>query len=464
METTADNFMDEFEKTVLSYAQQHGLFTPNCRVIAACSGGADSMALLLFLLRQQDKLGIQVEACHVNHGLRGSSADRDEAFVTEFCERNNVVLHRFRPNNVPTNAGETWARQLRYGFFGELLADEGDETVIATAHTLTDQAETLLLRMARGTGIHGMGGIPVKRPGYRRPLLCVDRQQTQSYCLRQGQEWQTDETNLTDAYARNRIRHYVLPVLRQLNPRTEQAIERLAAVSRRVDEYLQRRAGALLRDAGNALPPGQWSLKVLRQAEPVELEWALHSLVERWRDPEEKYIFALLRAVQSGTGSVQLTDNVRFTAKKELLTQQKRQEIEAAEPRPLVPGEYTLPGGYRLRIRLLLKKDIKNPANIHRKDLNYLADYDRILSGTVIRTRLPGDWFRSSQRGQKKTLKKLYNELKLTAAERAQLPLAAAGNRVFWLWGQGFAAGTEPDSSTQRLLQITEYHDEGETV
>ncbi len=465
MQTTDEQkLIEKFEHTALAFASGQGLFAPNTRVIAACSGGADSMALLLFLLRTRQKLGIQLEVCHVNHGLRGAAADRDEAFVADFCRQNGLVLHRFAPPAPPPeNAGEGWARQLRYGFFESLLA-KAPAAVIATAHTLTDQAETLLLRAARGTGLHGLAGIPASRPGYCRPFLCLTRADTEGYCRACGQPWVTDETNLTDDYARNRVRHHALPVLRQINPKAEQALGRLAQQSRRLDAYLARRAESLLQSA--AMPPQKdcWQLPVLQKADPVELERAMHMLAARFRDPEQKYIELLAQLVRRGSGAVQLTDKALFRAQGGRLYMQTGGEapLQTAAPQPLRPGIYELPGGYRLKIQLESPENLKKTANIHKKDLNCLADYDRILSSTLLRTRLPGDFFCSAQRGQTKSLKKLYNELGLSAAERRTLPLLAAESRVLWLWGQGFAAGLEPTEETKQILCITEYHNKGE--
>ena len=315
MQTTVEaaaQAVQHFEETALAFAAREGLFAPDIRVIAACSGGADSMALLLFLLRQKARLGIRLEVCHVNHGLRGESANRDEAFVAEFCRAHGLCLHRFSPKAPPPqNAGEDWARKLRYGFFASLL--QQPHTVIATAHTLTDQAETLLFRAARGTGIHGLAGIPAKRPGFCRPLLCLSRGETEAYCRALGQAWVTDETNLTDAYARNRLRRHVLPVLKGVNPKAEQALGRLAQQSRRVDAYLARRAQSLLQSA--EAENNAWQLAVLQKADPVELEWALHALAAHQRDPDQKTVQRLWQLVQQGSGSVQLTEKAVFTAK-----------------------------------------------------------------------------------------------------------------------------------------------------
>ena len=160
---------DETSKLIAKverFARQEQLFAPAepgraLHLCAAVSGGADSMALLQVLLELRGAFGYTLSACHVNHGLRGETADRDEAFVRAECARLEVPLTVFRPADVgmavPPHAGEDWARRLRYACFAQLLA--GGIDCIATAHTATDQAETLLFRLARGTGLHGAGGI-----------------------------------------------------------------------------------------------------------------------------------------------------------------------------------------------------------------------------------------------------------------------------------------------------------------
>ncbi len=151
------------------------LFKSGDRVIVACSGGADSMALLLFLLRRRQDLEIEVLATHVNHGHAGRSCRADANFVTAFCRQtawNCFCMTRCGKGiEIPAQPSEEWARGLRYGWFDQLAARE--EAFIATAHTCSDQAETVLFRMARGTGLHGLAGIPPRRGIYRRPCLCA---------------------------------------------------------------------------------------------------------------------------------------------------------------------------------------------------------------------------------------------------------------------------------------------------
>ena len=216
---------------VEDFCTREGLLQPGAplRLAAAVSGGADSMALLLLLRQLQPRFGYTLSACHVNHGLRGQSADRDEAFVRAECARLGVPLRVFHAAELtppPAHAGEDWARRLRYTAFVQLQGQGID--AIATAHTANDQAETLLLRLARGTGLHGAGGIRPRRGCYLRPLLCLSRAETEAVCRAAGQPWVTDETNDTDAYARNRLRHSALPALESTNAA---AVQNLAPVS-----------------------------------------------------------------------------------------------------------------------------------------------------------------------------------------------------------------------------------------
>ena len=256
MNSDAEKTVQRMEETLLADCRRQGLFKSGDRVIAACSGGADSMALLLFLLRHRRTLEIEVQATHVNHGIRGAAAARDADFVADFCRKNGVELFLYdavqEGIEIPPHPSEDWARGLRYGWFDELAARQ--EAVIATAHTMSDQAETVLFRMARGTGLHGLAGIPPRRGCYVRPMLCLTRADTEAYCAALGQHYIQDETNAEDVYARNRIRHDAIPALQYANPAAERSIARLCRQMRAMDEWLTAEAAALLQAA--AVPGG----------------------------------------------------------------------------------------------------------------------------------------------------------------------------------------------------------------
>ena len=342
MSSDAEKTVQRMDEALLDNCRRQGLFKSGDRVIAACSGGADSMALLLFLLRHRRTLEIEVLATHVNHGIRGETARRDADFVADFCRRNGVELFLYdavqEGIEVPPRPSEDWARGLRYGWFDELAARE--EAVIATAHTMSDQAETVLFRMARGTGLHGLTGIPPRRGCYVRPCLCLTRADTEAYCAALGQHYIQDETNDQDVYARNRIRHDAIPALQYANPAAERSIARLCRQMRALDDWLTGEAAALLQAA---TVPGGYDVTVLRRAEGPVLDAALHALVSPVRDAEEKYISLLHFLVLKGEGAVQLTPDVNYKIQDGLLVCLTR---EGSQTLPAPPQPFERASGF----------------------------------------------------------------------------------------------------------------------
>ena len=461
--------LGDTEARVLAWCEQAGLFAQGQRVAAAVSGGADSMALLRILLALSGRLGVEVSGCHVNHKLRGAAADADEAFVRAACARLGVPLTvcRAGEEGLPdASGGEAGARALRYACFARLHGAGIDR--IATAHTVTDQAETLLFRLARGTGLHGAGGIRPARDFYVRPLLCLTRAEVEAYCRAAGQEWVTDETNLSDAYARNRLRHDALPALRQANAGAERNLARFCEKAARADAYFARAAGALL--AGAAEGPGVWALEPLQKADPLVLEAAAHALVAPHRDPEERYIRLVCRMVRQGSGAVQLRPDVRLRAgqgrlRRETPPPEGATPLEASSFRPEKRTEYPLGGGKILRARVEKGSFQEKTQVVHKKDLKNVADYARITMlhpALTLRSRLPGDTYRPAGRGVTKPLRKWMNEQAIPPAERDRLPLLADGSEVVWVCGAGFAEGLAPDGETGLALRLEIEAREGE--
>ena len=453
--------LGDTEARVLAWCEQAGLFAQGQRVAAAVSGGADSMALLRILLALAGRLGVEVSACHVNHKLRGAAADADEAFVRAACARLGVPLAvcRAGEEGLPdASGGEAGARALRYACFARLHGAGIDR--IATAHTVTDQAETLLFRLARGTGLHGAGGIRPARDFYVRPLLCLTRAEVEAYCRAAGQEWVTDETNLSDAYARNRLRHDALPALRQANAGAERNFARFCEKAARADAYFARAAGALL--AGAAEGPGVWALEPLQKADPLVLEAAAHALVAPHRDPEERYIRLVCRMVRQGSGAVQLRPDVRLRAgqgrlRRETPPPEKDAPLEGLAFRPEKRTEYPLGGGKILRARVEKGSFQEKTQVVHKKDLKNVADYARITMlhpALTLRTRQPGDTYRPAGRGITKSLRKWMNEQAVPLDRRDSLPLLADGSEVVWVCGAGFAEGLAPDGAGGLVLHL----------
>ena len=212
---------------VAAAVKGEGMLPDGAAVLIALSGGADSMALLHAMRALAPAHGWRLAAAHLNHGLRGDEAERDEAFVQSWCARWNVPLHVKRADVAAEAAArgegvEEAGRRIRYAFFEELCASHGYDR-IATAHTASDNVETLLLHLARGSGVRGLGGIRPVLGRRIRPLLGVSREAIESYCRENDVPFVTDSTNFDTAYCRNLLRHEAVPALRRVNPRLEEA-------------------------------------------------------------------------------------------------------------------------------------------------------------------------------------------------------------------------------------------------
>jgi tRNA(Ile)-lysidine synthase len=242
-----------------------GLFHPGLRIAVACSGGADSAALLRTLLERRGELGLVLSVAHVNHGIRGPESDADEAFVGDLAVQFNLPFHVRRvatPAAAAANGEglEEAARKLRYAWFWELLAANEADAVV-TAHTLDDQSETVLHRLIRGAWTEGLSGIHPELKGdarqrgmILRPFLGTTRREIEAWLREIGQPWREDSTNRDTAFTRNRIRHELLPVLAEYNPQIEKQLAQLASLARDEEAYWQ---GELTRLLPSILLPGR---------------------------------------------------------------------------------------------------------------------------------------------------------------------------------------------------------------
>lgn len=199
------------------------------KIVVGLSGGADSVCLTHALVSLRDSLSLEVEAVHVNHGIRGEEALRDEKFCSDFCKSLGIKLTVFR-FDIPLECKKTGeseeecGRRKRYECFKNTA---GENAKIATAHNLNDSAETVLLNIVRGTGCKGLCGIPPIRGNIIRPLIMTSRDDIELYCKENSLDFVTDSTNLQNEYKRNVIRNVVFPTLQKMNPSVLSAFSRL---------------------------------------------------------------------------------------------------------------------------------------------------------------------------------------------------------------------------------------------
>ena len=454
--------MNEFEARTAEYVRQHHMLQKGDTVIVALSGGADSTALFRCLLSLGETLCITLRAAHVNHGLRGADADADANFVRGQCAACGVVLDETKLT-PPEHAGEAWGREQRYLFFAQLARRYGAK--VATAHTANDNAGTVLFRLARGSSVRGAAGIPPVRERYIRPLLWAQRAQIEAYLAHCGAAYVTDATNETDLYARNRIRHGVLPALESAHPGAVQNLARFAGEMARLSEYLDAQADALLAQAllprAAYLPPGlfpAYDAAMLAASPPPVRRTALANLIARVSPEKTELAAEAERVLCRGSGTVQLCETHVFRVA------QGRASIEAppdAVPwtqtewcSPFLPGVYDAPGGMQLVVQLLNCEKTVNSEKDAGNHLKLCADYDRIKQNVCFRTRRSGDRFRPAGRGVTKPLKKWLSEQKLPPAARGMLPVLAAGSEILWAPGFGFAEGLMADEQTKTAVMI----------
>lgn len=428
------------------------------RVIVALSGGADSCALLHFLTTISKAYKLDIYACHVNHGLRGQEADNDEAFTQLLCDRLGVklfVLHA----DVNAEAArlkistELCGRQIRYGFF-KRKAEELDAK-IATAHTASDNLETVLFNLTRGCGVLGLAGIPPVRDNIIRPLISVTREEIEAYCCRNGLDYVTDSTNLTRDYTRNKLRLDAVPVLRGINPSVDRTVAAFSERARELDAFLKKSADSLLEAARV-----RWgySSRVLSGADPVLLTEALRELCAEFAIiPEAKHIELLINIVYNG-GALELRKGIfavcsqgifRIGIKESALVTDRQAEYS------LEPGTIVSICNKKLSTALINIDEYNNRKKNEKFLFHNSLDYDTIPLSGVFRTRRQGDRFMPEGREHAGTVKKLMCELKIPQELRDGLVMLADGSSVLWIENIGVSGHTKVTKETKRVLVIT---------
>ena len=396
---------------LLTFNRQYRLLLPGDTVVCAVSGGADSMALLWALYLLREKLDIRLEAAHFNHHLRGVESDRDEAFVREFCERYEITL---RVGSGSIRAGEKGleaaAREARYAFFDTLPGK------IATAHTANDNAETVLMRMVRGTGLKGLGAIAPVRGRVIRPMLTVTRQEILAFLEEYHISYVEDSSNSGDAFLRNRLRHRVMPILEQENPKLAENLSAMALRLREDEQLLE-----------TMVPQQENRVEQLRQMNPAQRTRALRTFLEYCgvREPEAEHIALAEKLVFSGNPSARAAFPGSVTVARNYGILEKQENIPVWEPVELTcPGTTVLPSGYEITCTLTQEC-------VRAKDCFTVQPQGEL----VARPRQQGDHIKLS--GGTKSLKKLFTDKKIPACERLRIPVIADAAGVVGVYGVG---------------------------
>lgn len=450
-------------RKALDTLEEYGMIAQGDRVCVALSGGADSVALLSFLREMGESLGITLTACHLNHRLRGAESDGDEAFVRRLCRDWGIPL-TVASADVAALAKERGlsleecGREERYRLFERMCGDGGK---VATAHTLTDSMETVLLSLTRGTGLRGMMGIPPVRGRIIRPLIRCTRQEIEAHCRERGLAYVTDSSNLSQDYARNRLRHRVLPILYELNPAAHQAFLRMMTAAGEAQGLIE----GLAQSAQTALweEEGYSVEGFLRLERPVQQALLAGLCRALGGSLSQRHLEICLSLLQTG-GAVEVGKGLVFTVRGGAFTL-----CQVEKPTPVEDFSVELPGfprvggsvflsklGKTLRWEPITCEQSNNFPQDEKLCLKNSWEYGKMYGIVVLRSRRPGDSFHSPGRGCGKTLKKLFAEAAVPREERGRRLVLADEAGVLWVEGFGWDERMVKGGAAPVVLEIRE--------
>lgn len=436
----------DFKEKVKNCIARHELLEREHPVLVALSGGADSVALACVL---QD-LGYKIEAAHCNFCLRGAESERDEAFVTDFCQRRKIVLHR-RCFSTHAYAHEHHvsiemaARTLRYDFFEQLL-QERDLDCVAVAHHREDNTETVLLNLLRGTGIRGLRGIQYRNGKVVRPLLDVSRQEIEDYLAECHQDYVTDSTNLQDEVQRNKIRLNVMPRMREIYPNADESIHqgaRRLSDAFRIYEYGM---DLLMQQVvhGNRI-----LLEELNRT-PVP-ETVLYEILSRM-DFNPAQVAAIYEQQGGESGKVYESPTHRLLRDREALVFEKK----AVRPARL---EKVLPLEGIMRVTddvtfLISRSSYSSGGPLPREKNVICMDLDKVEFPLVVRTPQTGDRFMPFGMKGMKLVSDFLTDLKKNVFEKERQLLVCSGDKIAWVVGERPDDRFRVTEHTRHILRI----------
>ena len=413
------------------------------KVTAALSGGADSVCLLLILLKIKNNLDFKLDAFHVNHMIRGREADRDEEFCRSLCKKYGVEFHCAHAD-VPSYAKksgkslEEAARDIRY----RLLLEHAESGKLATAHTASDNAETIIFNMARGSGIKGLCGIPPVRDNIIRPLIYETRADVENFLKEQNQGYVTDSTNLSDDYSRNRIRHRIIPEILKINESFFKTISANTQLMAEEDRYLQ----SLADKAYNKCKSGHSSFSGLNNYDRVIRKRCLVRIFREEKLPVSmEKINAADNLILSG-GKINIIKNVYITSNKGILFIERTSVKQAQREIQVSQGEYTLFEGKKCVIKIQDHNTLPQPGTIY-------MDYDKISGCIILRGRNYGDKINLAGRSFTSSVKKILNE-RIDPDKRSFIHFLADDKGLIFMEGAGIAERVRADEKTEKILTV----------
>lgn len=470
---TPETLSDELQKLAFTFIQHHALVKPGDCIVVAVSGGADSVCLLHVLNRLRSTLDIRLHVAHLDHGLRGAEGQADANYVKTLADGQGLPVTIGKANVRAWQTKrrislEEAAREVRYRFLSKVARKTG-ATAVAVGHTLDDHVETVLLHLIRGTALTGLQGL---RPSTEltidrkthlriiRPLLTITKEETVTYCSNQNLSPRTDASNIDRRYLRNRVRLELLPLLKQVNPKINRTIARLAEAA--TDAY------SLLRSQAEAVWPTVSSIEkgsvtldkamVLAELPAIQGElvrMAIIHLLGESRDFAAKHFEAITDMLSSPAGrSLNLPHRIQAVAHHDSVILRLGNARERPFPllkkavRMQIPGVTTLPG-WQVTATVTARGQRANEDS-----LTAVFDLDAVGDNLTVSARRPGDRFQPLGMPQSKKLQDFMVDAHIPREWRDSIPLVRTRNDIAWVVGYRIGHQFRVTPATKRLLTI----------
>lgn len=441
---------------VKAYVRKYHMLEKGDIVIAGVSGGADSICLLFVLRKLQEEIPFALRVVHVNHGLRGAQAKRDEEYVAEICRQEDIPCKVFYENveliaKKRRQSIEEAGREVRRNCFEQAAAEWGAGK-IALAHHMEDNAETLLMHLVRGSALKGLGGIYPVTGKYIRPLLGTARQEIEQYLEQRSITFCQDDTNEETVYIRNKIRHKVLPVLQnEINGKSVLHMNQAMDELREVQAYMDTQVEILYQRAVQ-VEDGTFFVKetAIRNEPAVLKRMLLHrvltqaanarkdigrvhvenciSLFDRWVGKEV--------ILPYGLSARKDYEGIRIAGKVEKESAEAKMSAE------------------KMTISFRIIENVSESLVIPQKTYTKWFDYDIIKNTVEIRTRQPGDYLVIDEKGNRQKLKSYFINEKIPKEKRDSILLAADGSHILWVIGYRMSSAAKIQRNTKRILEI----------
>jgi tRNA(Ile)-lysidine synthase len=448
----------DLDRSFADFVGRNSLVSPADRVVAAVSGGVDSMVMLRLLDRLRRAIPFELSVAHVNHRLRGAESDGDEALVRETAGSLGVPFHLHRAADTGPGPGassgvQERARVERYRFFAQLRS-AAPGTRVATAHHRDDNAETVLFNFLRGSGVHGLSGIPVAhRDGsIIRPLLFATRAAIMEFAVADGVRWRDDATNATTKYTRNALRHSIIPAIESaVNPGVREAMARTALLFTDLESYLAAEVDRVM--PGLAVPGDGLRLDAAKLSllPPFLRESVVLAAAKKFSPFGVGFVHVrtLLHLLESRTGSsCLLLKNLHASKERDFL-------VLRDGPPPGEPFDFpVLAGGSYAFERFSFSSGAPDTVTPGASRFEEYVDADRLGENLRLRSWADGDWFVPLGMDARKKLSDFFVDRKVPVAQKRRIPILVSGSDIVWVCGERLDDRFKMTPETRRALVL----------